>query len=69
MGFRILPKNRLEIENYIKDAKNTSFRLFDRELALLVTLQGESIWKGWGGGEDIHSKVCGYALKSLRQRH
>ena len=26
----------------------------ERELALLVALQGESIWKGWGG-LDTHS--------------
>ena len=24
--------------------------IFERELALLVALQGESIWKGGGGG-------------------
>ena len=29
----------------------------ERELALPVALQGESIWKG-GGGCDIHSKVA-----------
>ena len=28
--------------------------LFERELALLVALQGESIWKG-GGGSDTQS--------------
>ena len=36
--------------------------VFERELALLVTLQGESTWKGWGGGLDIHSKVSRYVL-------
>ena len=32
---------------------STSKEFFERELALLVALQGESIWKG-GGGTDIH---------------
>ena len=30
--------------------------IFERELALLVALQGESSWKGWGGWGDIHWK-------------
>ena len=32
------------------EAKKESHILFERELALLVMLQGESIWKGGGGG-------------------
>ena len=40
----------------IKVNFNTN-NIFERELASLVALQGEGIWKGWGGGVDIHSKV------------
>ena len=32
--------------------------LFECELALLVALEGESIWKGGGSGGDVHWVVC-----------
>ena len=41
------------LQNKMKNDK--FFRIFERELALLVTLQGESIWKGCSAdGRDVH---------------
>ena len=37
--------------------KDLSRLIFERKLALLVALQGESSWKGGsGGGGDVHWK-------------
>ena len=36
--------------------KRKPFLLFERELALLVALQGKSSWKGGAGHGDVHWK-------------
>ena len=43
------------------DPNMTQILIFERELALLVALQGESIWKG-GGGLDTQSKDASKTL-------
>ena len=43
-----------------------NLHIFERELALLVALQVESIWKG-GGGTDIHTIVAISIQKSLQK--
>ena len=45
-----------------QQSKEVITYIFERELALLVALQGESSWKGGWGGVDIHSIVLGFAF-------
>ena len=49
-----LKKKKNHIDSHEENKRKP---IFERELALLVALQGESSWKGWGWGwGDIHWK-------------